>query len=97
MERLLLHRKCVYPSQRSTMTGAVRAHDGACQITSHHTDIQVAHLCPEHERDWFLRSSMATRNTNLTVDPDNRLNDLINVILLRSDLHVAFDDGEFVL
>ena len=57
---------------------------------------QVAHLCPEHEREWFLRNSMAMWNTDLTLDPDNLLNGLSNVVLLRSDLHAAFDKHKFV-
>lgn len=40
---------------------------------------------------------MAIWNTDLTLDPDNLLNDLSNVILLRSDLHAAFNDRKFVL
>lgn len=34
---------------------------------------------------------------DLTLDPDNLLNDLSNVLLLRSDLHTAFDDRKFIL
>jgi len=40
---------------------------------------------------------MAMWSTDLTSDPNNLLNDLSNVILLRSDLHTAFDDRKFVL
>jgi HNH endonuclease len=40
---------------------------------------------------------MTMWNTDLTLDPDNLLNDLNNVILLRPDLHAAFDDRKFVL
>jgi hypothetical protein len=44
-----------------------------------------------------LRNSMTMWNTDLTLDPDNLLNDLNNVILLRPDLHAAFDDRKFIL
>lgn len=36
-------------------------------------------------------------NSDLTLDSDNLLNDLSNAILLRSDLHTAFNDRKFVL
>jgi hypothetical protein len=78
------------------VTGAVRARDGTRWIINHHMGIQAARLCPEHERDWLLRNSMAMWNTDLTLDPDNLLNGLSNVILLRSGFHTAFGDRKFV-
>jgi len=86
----------VYTSQQSTITGAVRARDITCRMSEHFTSTQVAHLCPEHEKEWFLRNSMSVWNTDLTLDPDNLTNDLSNVVLLRSDLHTAFDNRKFV-
>jgi hypothetical protein len=56
----------------------------------------VAHLIPEHERQWFLSNSMTTWNTDLTLDSDNLLRDLSNAVLLRSDTHTAFDQRKFV-
>ena len=84
-----------YTSQQSTVTGAVRARDVKCRITGHFTGTQVAHLCPEHESEWFHQNSMSVHNTDFTLDPENLLNDLSNVVLMRSDLHLAFDDRKF--
>jgi hypothetical protein len=85
-----------YTAPQSTITAAVRARDATCRVSGHFTGTEVAHLCPEHEREWFLRNSMGMWNTDLTLDPDSLLNDLSNVILLRSDLHTAFDERKFV-
>jgi HNH endonuclease len=49
-----------------------------------------------HESEWFRQNSMSVYNTDLTLDPDNLLNDLSNVVLLRPDLHIALDDRKFV-
>jgi hypothetical protein len=62
-----------YTSQQSSVTSAVRARDATCRITNHFNGTEVAHLCPEHEQEWFLRNSMAMWNTDLTLDPDNLL------------------------
>ena len=53
-------------------------------------------LCPEHESDWFRQNSISAYNTDLTLNPDNLLDDSNNVVLPQSNLHAAFDDREFV-
>lgn len=88
--------RACYTAPQSTLTAAIRARDMTCRITTHFTATGVAHLCPEHEQEWFLRNSMQSWNSDLTLDPDNLLNDLSNAILLRPDLHAAFDDRKFV-
>lgn len=85
-----------YTAPQSTVTAAVRARDATCRVSGHFTGTEVAHLCPEHEQEWFRRNSMGMWNTDLTLDPENLLNDLSNVILLLSDLHAAFDERKFV-
>lgn len=39
---------------------------------------------------------MTMWNNDLTLDPDNLLRDLSNAVLLRSDMHTAFDQRKFV-
>ena len=39
---------------------------------------------------------MTVWNNDLTLDPDNLLRDLSNAVLLRSDIHTAFDQRKFV-
>lgn len=39
---------------------------------------------------------MTEWNSDLTLDPDNLLRDLGNAVLLRSDMHTAFDQRKFV-
>ncbi|CZR64040.1 uncharacterized protein PAC_13937 [Phialocephala subalpina] len=81
---------------QSTLTAAIRQRDVSCRITAFESGTEVAHLVPEHERQWFLSNSMATWNTDLTLDPDNLLRDFSNAVLLRSDMHTAFDQRKFV-
>jgi hypothetical protein len=40
---------------------------------------------------------MEQYNVDTTLDSDNLLRDLSNVLLLRSDIHTAFDDRKFVI
>ncbi|KAH7317341.1 hypothetical protein BKA65DRAFT_361708, partial [Rhexocercosporidium sp. MPI-PUGE-AT-0058] len=68
-----------------------------CQITAFQTGTEVAHLVPEHEKPWFLSNSMEQYNIDTTLDSDNLLRDLSNALLLRSDIHTAFDDRKLVV
>lgn len=83
-------------SAQSNVSIAVRSRDVGCRITAHQTATEVAHICPKHEEDWFLSNDLQTWNINTALDPDNLLNDMSNLLLLRSDLHKAFDDRIFV-
>ena len=81
---------------QSNLTAAIRQRDITCRVTAFESGTEVAHLIPEHERQWFLANSMAMWNNDLTLDPDNLLRDLSNAVLLRSDMHTAFDQRKFV-
>jgi hypothetical protein len=83
-------------SAQSTLTAAIRQRDLTCRVTAFESGTEVAHLVPEHERQWFLTNSMTMWNNDLTLDPENLLRDLSNAVLLRSDLHTAFDQRKFV-
>ncbi len=81
---------------QSTLTAAIQKRDIRCPITAFEDGTQVAHLVPEHEKQWFLANSMSKWNCDLTLDSDNLLRDLSNAVLLRSDMHTAFDQRKFV-
>ena len=81
---------------QSNLTAAIRQRDITCRITAFESGTEVAHLIPEHKRQWFLSNSMTVWNNDLTLDPDNLLRDLSNAVLLRSDMHTAFDQRKFV-
>ncbi|KAF7858898.1 hypothetical protein EAF04_008939 [Stromatinia cepivora] len=81
----------------STYSYLVRNRDTRCRITNHTTGTEVAHLCPEQEKEWFLNNMMYRYNSNTSLDHQSILNDTSNMILLRSDLHKAFDDRVFFL
>jgi HNH endonuclease len=83
-----------YASQ-SQLGQAVRSRDISCRVTKHHTGVEVAHLCPKHEMDWFRLNTMSIYNTNRSLDLANLTNDPANAFLLRSDLHLAFDNRQF--
>ncbi|KAK5157629.1 hypothetical protein LTR04_005391, partial [Oleoguttula sp. CCFEE 6159] len=94
--RAVLSERACYTAAQSTISGAVRVRDTTCRISTHYTGTEAAHLCPEHEKDWFLRNSMQRWNSDLSLDPAKLLWDMSNLTLLRSDLHTAFDDRKFV-
>jgi hypothetical protein len=70
--------------------------DVSCRITAHYTGCEVAHLCPESERDWFVENNMMQYKTNLNSDFAHMLKDPGNMLLVRSDLQKPFDDRMFL-
>ncbi|KEF50884.1 uncharacterized protein A1O9_13065 [Exophiala aquamarina CBS 119918] len=83
-------------SAQSSVTGAVRVRDQTCRMSKHVTGTQAAHIVPQHEGKWFSQNSMWKYNVDLSLDPDNLLNDMSNLVLLRSDLHVGLDERKFI-
>jgi len=65
-------------------------------MSTAYTGTEVAHLCPDHERAWFIQNRMDAWNTDHSLDSSNIVNDMSNAVLLRSDLHTAFDERRFV-
>lgn len=89
-----------YPARvasQSQFAPAIQVRDVTCRISNHHTGTEIAHLCPRHETNWFLSNTMSRYNVNGSLDPSNLMNDHTNAILLRSDLHSAFDERLFAL
>jgi hypothetical protein len=77
-------------------TSTVRIRDVSCRITQHYTGTEVAHLCPESERNWFIANNMQQYRANLNSDFAHLLKGPGNMFLIRSDLHKSFDDRLFV-
>ena len=76
----------------SNLTAALTVRDGCCRITGHKEELQVAHLVPQAELDWWHANDMARYNNGQGYS----LDDTANVMLLRADLHIAFDKPRFV-
>jgi hypothetical protein len=81
-------------SSQSNYSLVVRMCDATCRITQHQTGTEVAHLCLESERDWFIANNMQQYKTNL--NSAHLLKDPGNMLLIRSDLHKSFDNRSFV-
>jgi hypothetical protein len=81
---------------QSISSAPTRTRDQTCRITNHSTGTKSAHLCPKYEREWFVTNRMDKWNIDTSLDPESLLNDLGNTILLRSDLHSAFDARQFI-
>ena len=77
---------------RSNLTLALKVRDGTCRISGYTEELQVAHIVPQAELDWWMANSMSQYNRSLTSSMD----DTGNAILLQASLHVAFDRPRFV-
>ncbi|KAI9861275.1 MAG: hypothetical protein M1813_005448 [Trichoglossum hirsutum] len=75
----------------SNLTASLQTRDVSCRITGCVEGTQVAHICPQQEIDWWYENGMSLYNTGLT----NTLDHLSNTLLLRADLHIAFDKPKF--
>jgi hypothetical protein len=80
------------PFTPSNLTAALTVRDGCCRITGHKEELQVAHIVPQMEVDWWQANDMARYNNGQGYS----LDDTANVMLLRADLHIAFDKPRFV-
>ncbi|PVH98616.1 hypothetical protein DM02DRAFT_530748, partial [Periconia macrospinosa] len=76
----------------SNLTLALQARDVSCRITGCKEGTQVAHICPQKEAEWWYENDMSRYNLGSA----NTLDDLSNALLLRTDLHIAFDKPKFV-
>ncbi|KAH8746878.1 hypothetical protein BGZ57DRAFT_777524, partial [Hyaloscypha finlandica] len=67
------------------------------RVSVHSTSTEVAHLILAYESTWFKANCIWEYNNNTTLDTINLLRDPNNALLLRADLHKAFDDRKFSL
>lgn len=76
----------------SNLTLALQVRDVSCRMTGCREGAQVAHICPREEAAWWNENGMARYNTGSAAT----LDDTSNALLLRADLHIAFDKPKFV-
>ncbi|RMZ72365.1 endoglucanase type c [Pyrenophora seminiperda CCB06] len=81
------------PANSWELTSAVRYCDRHCRISGHRDELQVAHIVPQDEAAWWKTNDMNRYNYNIL---RNDLDDVANAILLRADLHLAWDRRRFV-
>lgn len=76
---------------QSSYAQTIHARDVFCRVSQHRTGVEIAHLCPESETAWFARNNMYAYKQRYANDPSYVLKDPANLLLLRSDIHKAFD------
>ena len=94
--RLLPFERAHSTVSQSALSALVKARDVSCRISSHETGVELAHLCPRNEIEWFLRNQMYCWNSVQGLDGDSLTNDSSNVLLLYADLHKPFDQRHFI-
>ncbi|KAL8913393.1 MAG: hypothetical protein Q9171_001772 [Xanthocarpia ochracea] len=77
-------------------TDAVIARDVTCRMTDYVEECDTAHLCPKTEAEWFRENRMDEYTTELMRSGTAAINNKANVMLLRADLHRAYDKMRFV-
>ncbi|MCJ1471161.1 hypothetical protein MMC07_009809 [Pseudocyphellaria aurata] len=87
------HSNAVY---QSNLALAVRHRDVSCRMSDHQETTELAHLCPRSEAQWFFKNKMRNYVRGQRKIGITAVDDPSNVILLREDLHTAFDRLKFV-
>ena len=77
---------------KSNVTVVTRERDKSCRMSGLAEETEVAHLCPDYKFDWWKANRMSRYN----LDKTTTFMDSLNRILLRGDLHTAFDKRRFV-
>lgn len=72
----------------------VMERDRSCRITGYQEGREVAHLVPREKRIWFVNNNM-TRYSSSAAAAQSPVNDVLNAVLLRTDLHQLFDRRRF--
>ncbi|KAL1615858.1 hypothetical protein SLS56_011643 [Neofusicoccum ribis] len=80
----------------SNLSTALALRDGSCRMSACEETCQVAHLVPRQEEAWFYANAMGSLYAAQTRHIDAAINDARNAMLLRADLHFAFDQMKFV-
>lgn len=76
---------------------AVLERDRTCRLTNQRLGCELAHVVPKSEETWFLRNGMGMQYGSLgRREASDKLDEPENVMLLRSDIHKAWDDRSFV-
>ena len=75
---------------------AVLLRDVSCRVSDHQVGCEKAHLCPRSEARWFLDNVMQSYRKEHSKPVLSAINSPANVMLMREDLHTAFDQRQFV-
>ncbi|KAL9099501.1 MAG: hypothetical protein Q9163_005006 [Psora crenata] len=76
--------------------GGVFARDLSCRMTDYTESCDDAHLCPKTEEDWFVRNAMDLYTLDVNKVGSKGINNLNNLLMLRSDVHRTYDNKRFV-
>ncbi|EOD47903.1 hypothetical protein UCRNP2_5350 [Neofusicoccum parvum UCRNP2] len=82
---------------RSQLSAAISARDGTCRISAHGEGVELAHLVPRSEDEWFHRNGMGQYISDPSCAAASAIDDPANILLLRADIHYIFDRRRFVL
>lgn len=66
--------------------------DGSCRVTGCVEKTQTSHLVPRSEHDWWHQNDMVRYNDYAR----DHVDDPANTLLLRSDIHIAFNRAQLV-
>lgn len=81
--------------QRSNLSAALAVKDHDCRLSAFAEGTTVAHICPEKQNHWFHSNAMQRYIGNTIHSGPAAINDSTNLVLLRQDLHTAFDAHRF--
>lgn len=85
-----------YPNDTvRSLQDAVNIRDGSCRVTDNIMECDVAHLCPRSEITWFRYNDME-QYVSQQFRSGDAIDDPRNALLLRADIHRAFDKFQFV-
>ena len=77
----------------SNYTADVTSRDVSCRICAFSEGVQVAHIAPRNELNWFFANGMGQYfRSCMAINMD----DTGNCLLLRADLHTSFDARKFI-
>lgn len=71
---------------------SLKMRDYSCRISACVESAQAAHICPRSEEQWYIDNRMRPYQER----PMRSIDDMANGMLLRADLHIAFDAMKFV-
>lgn len=86
-----------YVDLDSNIPNIVASRDGTCRMTMQDFGFEKAHLLPQAEQEWMTANGQALLSQVTYIPASAPINTPANMMLLRSDLHNAFDKQEFVM
>ncbi|CCG82270.1 protein of unknown function [Taphrina deformans PYCC 5710] len=81
----------------SAVTAAILARDRLCLMSRYGDGLDRAHICPRNEHGWFHKNMMQRYNDREDLSGDAITDDVANSLLMRTDIHRAFDQARFCI